>query len=67
VYVDGCRFEMGDIVHGDLNGVTVVPAAVAERVMDEVAKVREREGKQLEEMKEPGWGIENLRRRYLRH
>ncbi|HEV8637547.1 MAG TPA: RraA family protein [Chloroflexota bacterium] len=67
VYVDGCRFQMGDIVHGDLNGVTVVPAAVADRVMDEVARVREREGGMLEDMKDPGWGIENLRRRYLRH
>jgi 4-hydroxy-4-methyl-2-oxoglutarate aldolase len=67
VYVDGCRFEMGDIVHGDINGVTVVPAAVAEKVMEAVAEVREREGKQLEEMKDPNWGIENLRRRYLRH
>ena len=67
VYVDGCRFEMGDIVHGDLNGVTVIPAAVAERVMDEVAKVRQAEGGRLEEMKDPSWGIENLRRRALRH
>lgn len=67
VYVDGCLFEPGDVVHGDLNGVTVIPTDVVERVMDEVARVREREGKQLEEMNQPGWGIEQLRKRALRH
>lgn len=63
VYVDGCRFLPGDVVHADLNGVTVIPPQCVDRLMDEVASVREREGKQLEAMQDPNWGIEQIRAR----
>ena len=35
--------QPGDLLHGDVNGVLVIPAGVADRVVEQAMRVREAE------------------------
>ncbi len=43
IQVDGVTVNLGDLIHADVNGVTVIPAEIAERVYEEAVRVREKE------------------------
>lgn len=45
VFVDGQRLNTGDILHGDANGIVVVPAAALPGLPAAVAQIRDRESR----------------------
>jgi regulator of RNase E activity RraA len=62
VHVDGIDVRPGDLLHGDVNGVLVIPDGIAERVAEQVEKVRDAEREVLEFVRQPGLTVEKLRR-----
>jgi regulator of RNase E activity RraA len=48
VELDGQRIETGDILHGDVNGIVVVPPTVLDGLPDAVAQIRDRERRVME-------------------
>jgi 4-hydroxy-4-methyl-2-oxoglutarate aldolase len=67
VEISGMTINPGDLLHGDVNGLLVVPDSVADRVIDEVAKVREAEKAMLDLIRSPGFSVEKLRQRAFSH
>jgi 4-hydroxy-4-methyl-2-oxoglutarate aldolase len=67
VQISGLTINPGDLLHGDVNGLLVVPDAVADRVIDEVMKVREAEKAMLDLVRQPGFNLEKLRQRQFAH
>jgi 4-hydroxy-4-methyl-2-oxoglutarate aldolase len=62
VTLAGLAVRPGELLHGDVNGILVVPESVADRVADEAARVREAERRVLEFVRQPGLTVENLRK-----
>jgi 4-hydroxy-4-methyl-2-oxoglutarate aldolase len=62
VTLAGLAVRPGDLLHGDVNGILVVPESVADRVADEAARVREAERRVLDFVRQPGLTVENLRK-----
>lgn len=62
VHVDGMDVRPGDLLHGDVNGLLVIPEEIADRVAAQVQKVRDAEREVLEFVKQPGLTVEKLRR-----
>lgn len=62
VELAGFTVRPGDLLHGDVNGVLVIPAGIADRVADQAMVVREAERQVLEFLREPGLTVEALRR-----
>lgn len=62
VTLAGLEVKPGDLLHGDVNGVLVIPDAVADRVVEQALKVRAAEAEVLEFLKQPGLTVEALRR-----
>ena len=58
----GLSVQPGDLLHGDVNGVLVVPDGVADRVVEEAQRVRAAEGEVLEFLRKPGLTVDALRR-----
>ena len=67
VQISGLTINPGDLLHGDVNGLLVVTDAVADRVIDEVMKVREAEKAMLDLVRQPGFSVEKLRQRQFAH
>ena len=61
VAVDGLLVNPGDLLHGDVNGVLVIPDAIADRIAEEVERVRQAEREVLEFVRRPGLTVERLR------
>lgn len=61
VTLDGMVVAPEDLLHGDANGVLVVPDAVADRVVDEATRVRREEKEVLDFVRAPGLTVEKLR------
>ncbi len=61
VTLDGMVVAPEDLLHGDANGVLVVPDAVADRVVDEAIRVRREEKEVLDFVRSPGLTVEKLR------
>jgi 4-hydroxy-4-methyl-2-oxoglutarate aldolase len=51
VIVDGMTVHPGDFIHADVNGALVIPRAVADRVYDRAAEVRQREAAMFAELR----------------
>ncbi len=62
VTLAGLSVQPGDLLHGDVNGVLVVPDGVADRVVEEAQRVRAAEGEVLEFLRKPGLTVDALRR-----
>ena len=45
IELDGERIRTGDLLHGDANGISVIPPGCLDGLVDAVEKIREREGK----------------------
>ncbi|HYI24724.1 MAG TPA: RraA family protein [Thermomicrobiales bacterium] len=63
IELDGQRIETGDILHGDANGIVVIPDEVLDGLQDAVATVRERESTQLEYMRSDAFSLADLKQR----
>ena len=61
VTVDGLAVTPGDLLHGDANGVLTIPAAIADRLAEQVQQVRRAEREVLEFVRQPGLTVERLR------
>jgi 4-hydroxy-4-methyl-2-oxoglutarate aldolase len=61
VTLDGLAVRPGDLLHGDANGILVVPESVADEVVEEARRVRDDERKVLEFVRRPGLTLEKLR------
>jgi 4-hydroxy-4-methyl-2-oxoglutarate aldolase len=58
---EGLLVNPGDLLHGDVNGVVMIPDAIADRVAEEVERVRQAEREVLEFVRSPGLTVERLR------
>jgi regulator of RNase E activity RraA len=61
VTVAGMTVRPGDLLHGDINGITVVPEEIAARVADEALLVRAAEKVILDLARAPGFTVARLR------
>lgn len=61
VTLEGMAVEPGDVLHGDANGVLVVPDAIADRVAGEAERVRAAEREVLDFVRSQGLTVEKLR------
>lgn len=61
VELSGCHIQTGDIVHGDLNGLIVVPGEVVARLPEAVERVRASERRTLEFVNGPDFSLRGLR------
>ena len=61
VTLDGLAVQPGDLLHGDVNGVLVIPDGVADRVAGEAQRVRDAERVVLDFVRSPGLTVEKLR------
>jgi 4-hydroxy-4-methyl-2-oxoglutarate aldolase len=50
VKISGVTIRPGDLLHGDENGITVIPAEIADRVAAEAMRVRDSEQRRLKEI-----------------
>ena len=50
VTISGVTIRSGDLLHGDENGITVIPDEIADKVAEQAMKVREVEHKRLQEI-----------------
>lgn len=64
VEIDGVWIKPGDLLHGDANGLVVIPEEIADKVYDQVMKVRESEGKMIDWINSPEFNVQALRKRY---
>jgi 4-hydroxy-4-methyl-2-oxoglutarate aldolase len=62
VALDGLKVKPGDLLHGDVNGVLVIPDSIAARVAEQAIRVREAERELLDFLREPGLTVEKLRK-----
>lgn len=53
VTISGVKIRPGDLLHGDENGITVIPEEIADQVAAQAMRVRESEHKRLEEILSP--------------
>jgi 4-hydroxy-4-methyl-2-oxoglutarate aldolase len=53
VTISGVKIRPGDLLHGDENGITVIPEEIADKVAAQAMKVRETEQKRLQEILSP--------------
>lgn len=61
VTLEGMTVAPGDLIHGDANGVLVIPDEVADRVAAEAIRVRADEKAVLDFVRAPGLTVEKLR------
>jgi regulator of RNase E activity RraA len=62
VTIDGQRVETGDVLHGDVNGIVIVPSNCLETLPDAIDEIRARERKILDYARQPGFTLEGLRK-----
>jgi regulator of RNase E activity RraA len=62
VVLDGQRIETGDLLHGDANGVVVLPEAALDRLPDIVNNLRARERTTIDAVKTSDFTISGLKR-----
>jgi 4-hydroxy-4-methyl-2-oxoglutarate aldolase len=67
VTVDGVRIEPGDLLHGDANGVTAIPRAIADQVAKAALEVRSEEAGLLAYIRSSEFKPEEYFRRRFTH
>ena len=67
VQIDGVTFQPGDLVHGDINGVTIIPAEIAAQVAEAAAVVRADEADLLAYITSPAFSIDGFMARKFSH
>ena len=67
VAIHGLSIAPGDLLHGDVNGLLVIPDAIAGEVAAACDEVRREERALLDLIKAPGFSVEKLRQWRLTH
>jgi 4-hydroxy-4-methyl-2-oxoglutarate aldolase len=67
VVIDGVPVHPGDLLHGDINGITTIPLEIADRVMQAVEKIRRDEARTMAYIKSSDFTIEGLYKRRFTH
>lgn len=67
VTLDNVRMEPGDLIHGDINGITTIPLSIADRVADAAMRVRAQEGELLTYIKSDEFTLEGFFQRRFKH
>ena len=67
VTLDGVTVNPGDLLHGDINGVTLIPLEIAEQIPEEVERIREREQSLIEFVKSDDFTLEEFFKRRASH
>jgi 4-hydroxy-4-methyl-2-oxoglutarate aldolase len=67
VQIDGVRVKPGDLLHGDANGVTIIPHSIAAQVAGAAERVRAREAEVLAYVKGSDFTVEGLFQRTVSH
>jgi len=67
VVIDGVAIQPGDLIHGDVNGVTLVPPAIAGRVADAAQEVRQTEAELMAYINGPDFSIDGFYKRKFTH
>lgn len=62
VTLEGLTVSPGNLLHGDVNGLLVIPDGVAARVADEAQRVRDAEREVLDFLRRPGLTVEKLKK-----
>ena len=62
VVIDGVPIETGDLLHGDVNGLVVIPAEIAGELADAARDVIAEEGKRKEFAASPEFTLEGYRK-----
>ena len=62
VNIDGQRVETGDLLHGDINGIVIVPPDCLEALPAAIEQIRTRERKILDYARQPGFTLDGLRK-----
>jgi 4-hydroxy-4-methyl-2-oxoglutarate aldolase len=62
VTLDGLALRPGDLLHGDVNGLLVIPESIAGRVAEQARRVRAAEQELLDFVRSPGLTVEKLRK-----
>ena len=63
VTLDGCTVHPGDILHGDINGISVIPHGIVDELPKVVAGIREREGEAMAYIKGPDFSLDGYKKR----
>ena len=67
VVIDGVAIQPGDLLHGDVNGLTLVPSAIAGQVVEAAAEVRETEAELMAYINGPDFSIDGFYTRKFTH
>jgi regulator of RNase E activity RraA len=67
VTLDGVSIQPGDLIHGDINGVTTIPPEIAGQVAEAAGRVREREAQVMAYTHDPGFNLEGFFKRMFTH
>ncbi len=67
VTIDGLRIEPGDLLHGDLNGVTKIPAEIAAQTAEMAMKIRQEEADLLAYINGHDFSVEGFIQRKFSH
>ena len=67
VTLDGVRIEPGDLLHGDINGVTTLPPSIAHQVAEAAARIRVEESELMAYIHGPDFTVEGFFRRKFKH
>lgn len=61
VRISGATIATGDLLHGDLHGVTTIPLEIAARLPQEVERIRALERQRIELVNRPDFSLDALR------
>lgn len=67
VTLDGVRIGPGDLLHGDINGVTTVPLSIADQILEAVARVRAEESQLMAYINGPDFTLDGFFERKFKH
>jgi regulator of RNase E activity RraA len=67
VVIDGVHIRPGDLLHGDVNGVTTIPLAIAAQVAAAAQRVRVKEAQVMEAARAGGLNVDDFVKRLFSH
>ena len=67
VTLDGVRIEPGDLLHGDINGVTTIPLSIAGQVTEAALRIRAGEAELLDYIKGPDFSADGYFKLRFKH
>ena len=62
VEIDGLLIRPGDLLHGDANGIVIVPPAILDQLPRAIDAIRERERQTMDFVKSPDFTLEGLKK-----